>query len=82
MTRAEEIAANLQAVRHRVADGLAAAGRSPDSVRLLAVSKTVVPEDIVAALAAGQQGSEAVREELIADERKRAEGDPVEAAVA
>ena len=55
MTRAEEIAANLQAVRHRVAAGLAAVGRSADSVRLLAVSKTVVPEDIVAALAAGQQ---------------------------
>jgi pyridoxal phosphate enzyme (YggS family) len=55
MNRAEEIAANLQAVRVRVAAGVTAAGRSPDSVRLLAVSKTVVPEDIVAALVAGQQ---------------------------
>jgi pyridoxal phosphate enzyme (YggS family) len=55
MTRAEEIAANLQAVRRRVAAGLSAVGRATDSVRLLAVSKTVVPEDIVAALAAGQQ---------------------------
>jgi hypothetical protein len=55
MSRAEEIAANLRAVRHRVAAGMVAAGRLPESVRLLAVSKTVVPEDIVAALAAGQQ---------------------------
>jgi pyridoxal phosphate enzyme (YggS family) len=55
MSRAEEIAANLRAVRHRVAARMVAAGRLPESVRLLAVSKTVVPEDIVAALAAGQQ---------------------------
>jgi len=55
MTRGDEIAANLQAVRHRVAAGVAAAARPPESVRLLAVSKTVVPEDIVAALAAGHQ---------------------------
>ena len=55
MTRAEAIAANLQAVQRRVAARLSTAGRLADSVRLLAVSKTVVPEDIVAALAAGQQ---------------------------
>lgn len=55
MTRAEEVATNLDAVKARVAAGLAAVGRSPDSVRVLAVSKTVLPEDVVAALAAGQQ---------------------------
>jgi pyridoxal phosphate enzyme (YggS family) len=54
MTRAEEIAANLQSVRERMAAAMTAAGRSENSVRLLAVSKTVAPEDIVHALAAGQ----------------------------
>lgn len=34
------IAANLQAVRQRIAAASAAAGRAPDTVRLLAVSKT------------------------------------------
>jgi pyridoxal phosphate enzyme (YggS family) len=54
MTRADEIAANLRSVRERMRAALAAAGRAEDSVRLLAVSKTVAPEDIVHALTAGQ----------------------------
>jgi pyridoxal phosphate enzyme (YggS family) len=54
MTRADEIAANLVRVRQRVQAALAAAKRPEGSVKLLAVSKTVAPEDIVAALAAGQ----------------------------
>jgi hypothetical protein len=41
-------------VRERVQAALAAAKRPESGVTLLAVSKTVVPEDIVAALAAGQ----------------------------
>lgn len=53
MTRAEEIATNLQEVRRRVDVAMARAGRTTGSVRLLAVSKTVSPEDIVAALVAG-----------------------------
>jgi PLP dependent protein len=54
VNRAEQIAANLAAVHARMDAALRASGRAPDSVRLLAVSKTVAPEDIVAALAAGQ----------------------------
>lgn len=54
MTRAEEIAANLAKVRERVDTALIAAKRSSAGMCLLAVSKTVPPEDVVAALAAGQ----------------------------
>lgn len=54
MSRAERIAANLQAVRERLARALALSGRASDSVTLLAVSKTEPPEDVAAALAAGQ----------------------------
>ena len=49
------IAANLQAVRDRIARAALAARRSPDAVALLAVSKTVPVERIVEAHAAGQQ---------------------------
>ncbi|MFZ2269379.1 MAG: YggS family pyridoxal phosphate-dependent enzyme [Azonexus sp.] len=49
------IATNLQAVRARIADAAIAAGRSPETVHLLAVSKTKPLSDIQAAAAAGQQ---------------------------
>jgi pyridoxal phosphate enzyme (YggS family) len=52
--RAEQIATNLREVHARADAALQRAGRNADSLCLLAVSKTVVPEDIVAALAAGQ----------------------------
>lgn len=55
MNRAKQIAANLRDVRRRMDAAIAVVGHAPDSVRLLAVSKTVAPEDIVAALAAGQR---------------------------
>jgi pyridoxal phosphate enzyme (YggS family) len=54
VTRAEDIAANLFAVNERVDMALIAACRSSLTLRLLAVSKTVVPEDIAAALSSGQ----------------------------
>jgi hypothetical protein len=54
VTRADEIAANLGRVRQRVRAALVAARRPEGSVQLLAVSKTVAPDDIVSALAAGQ----------------------------
>jgi pyridoxal phosphate enzyme (YggS family) len=54
VTRAEQIAANLREVRARVDAALLKAGRSADSLCLLAVSKTVAPEDIAVALVAGQ----------------------------
>ncbi|MEO8212849.1 MAG: YggS family pyridoxal phosphate enzyme [Myxococcales bacterium] len=55
MTRAAQIASALREVRDRIADAAARAGRSADSVRLIAVSKKMPPEDVAAALAAGQE---------------------------
>jgi len=54
VTSAEQIAANLREVNERVNAALLASHRSSETLRLLAVSKTVAPEDIVAALAVGQ----------------------------
>ncbi len=53
--RAPSVAANLAAVRERIASAAQAAGRPPAEVRLVAVSKTRPPEAIAAALAAGQR---------------------------
>jgi PLP dependent protein len=55
VTRAEEIAAKLARVLGRMAAALAAAGRAPETVRLLAVSKTVPAADIAVALRLGQR---------------------------
>jgi pyridoxal phosphate enzyme (YggS family) len=52
--RAEEIAANLAAVRARIAAAARAAGRDPGEVTLVAVSKTHGAGAVEAALAAGQ----------------------------
>ena len=49
------IAANLQDVRERLGAGCRAAGRSPDEVQLLAVSKAFGPEAVAQAFAAGQR---------------------------
>ncbi len=49
-----EVTRNLEIVRTRVAQAARAAGRGPDAVRLLAVSKTKPVEEIAAAMAAGQ----------------------------
>jgi pyridoxal phosphate enzyme (YggS family) len=51
----ETIAANLTAVRERIAEAAAASGRTPESVRLIAVSKTFPAESVRAAIAAGQR---------------------------
>jgi pyridoxal phosphate enzyme (YggS family) len=48
------IAGNLAAVRARIAEAARAAGRDPDSVALIAVSKTHPAEAVEQALAAGQ----------------------------
>jgi hypothetical protein len=48
------IASNLQAVRARIADAAKAAGRSPESVSLLAVSKTWPLASVLEAFDAGQ----------------------------
>ncbi|HEX6733395.1 MAG TPA: YggS family pyridoxal phosphate-dependent enzyme [Azonexus sp.] len=49
------IVGNLQAVLARIADACGVAGRSPESVRLLAVSKTWPADCVRAAAAAGQR---------------------------
>lgn len=49
-----DIPFNLAAVNARIAAACKAAGRRPDSVRLLAVSKTRPARDVEAAFAAGQ----------------------------
>ena len=48
------IAARLQAVRSRIDAAARSAGRSPDEVQLVAVSKTFAPAAIAQALTAGQ----------------------------
>ena len=53
MSRAEEIAANLEKVRERIAKAAARAGRDPASVTLVAVGKTKPLEDLLHAYAAG-----------------------------
>lgn len=48
------IAANLASIRRRMAEAADAAGRTPDSITLVAVAKTFDAEAVRAALAAGQ----------------------------
>jgi pyridoxal phosphate enzyme (YggS family) len=47
------IAENVNAIRERIAQAAARVGRDPDSITLMAVSKTVEPERIQEAYAAG-----------------------------
>lgn len=49
------IAANLERVRAGLAEAARRAGRRPEEVRLIAVSKTQPPEAVAAAVAAGQR---------------------------
>ena len=62
----DHIAANLAAIRQRIAAAAAAAGRDPASVRLLAVSKTFGAHAVRAAFEAGQRdfGENKVQEAL------------------
>ena len=62
----EAIAANLAAIRGRIAAAARAAGRSPDAVTLVAVSKMHPADAVRAALAAGQRifGENRVHEAL------------------
>ena len=53
MLSPEEIRANVAAVRERIAAAGARAGRQPDEVTLVAVSKTFPAEAVEAAIAAG-----------------------------
>lgn len=60
------LAHSLAAVKARIAEAARAAQRSPDSIRLLAVSKTFPADDVRAAFAAGQRafGENYVQEAL------------------
>lgn len=49
------IITNWQAVQGRITDAAKRAGRAPEAVRLLAVSKTCPPEAVIEAARAGQQ---------------------------
>jgi pyridoxal phosphate enzyme (YggS family) len=64
-----DIAARLQAVRERIRIAAAAAGRYPEEVRLIAVSKTASCADIQHAIDAGQHvfGESTVQEVLTKD---------------
>jgi hypothetical protein len=50
----DPIAENLRRVRERIADAAIAAGRKPEAITLVAVSKTKPMEAVASALAAGQ----------------------------
>src|SRR5215207_8030965 len=62
----EHIPERLAQIRERIADAAGRAGRSPDSVRLIAVSKTHPIEAVRAAADAGQRdfGENKVQEAL------------------
>ena len=66
MNPALAIAGNLAAVRQRIDAAAVAAGRSPATIRLLAVSKTFSAEHVRAAYSAGQRdfGENKVQEAL------------------
>lgn len=55
MADADDVAGNLERVRAAIARAERDAGRAPGSVMLVAVSKTVPPDRLEAALAAGQR---------------------------
>jgi pyridoxal phosphate enzyme (YggS family) len=55
MTRATQIAEALRVVGQQIANAETTARRAPGSVRLVAVSKRMPPDDVRAALAAGQR---------------------------
>ena len=55
MTEIQDIAANLAAVKGRIADAANSVGRDPGAVSLVAVSKTKPVEVIQAAIAAGHR---------------------------
>jgi PLP dependent protein len=76
VTRAEEIAGNLARVRERIDAAARAAGRPPESIRLLAVSKKMSADDVRAALAAGQRAFGENYAQELRDKSALLEGDP------
>jgi PLP dependent protein len=62
-----KIERHIEAIRHRIADAAHAAGRAPDDIRLVAVSKTRSADEIRAAHAAGVRdfGENYLKEALV-----------------
>jgi len=72
----DQVEKNLIDIRNSIADAARACGRSPDAVRLIAVSKTHPPEAVASAVAAGQRefGESTVQEALTKISRFRDRG--------
>jgi hypothetical protein len=70
----ERILANLREVRDRIADAARRSGRTPDAVRLVAVTKAVPAETIRLLLAAGQQDIGENRAQQIRDRARELAG--------
>jgi len=73
----ERILANLGEVRDRIADAARRSGRTPDAVRLVAVTKTVPAETIRILLAAGQEDIGENRAQQLRDRAAELSGAPV-----
>lgn len=73
-----DVAARLAAVRARLLAAAVAAGRDPATVRLLAASKTRPPEEVRAALAAGQTLFGENRAQELRDKHDALLGEPLE----
>ncbi|HEX2659985.1 MAG TPA: YggS family pyridoxal phosphate-dependent enzyme [Polyangia bacterium] len=76
MTRDQEIADRLGAVRQQLAEAAARAGRAPDAVRLVAVSKKMTADDVRAALAVGQRDFGENYAQELRDKRAALAGEP------
>ena len=76
MTRAQQIADRLAGVRERIARAAQAAGRAPEAVRLIAVSKKMPAEDVRAAMAAGQRAFGENYGQELRDKRASLAGEP------
>ncbi len=74
---AERILANLGEVRDRIADAARRSGRTPDAVRLVAVTKTVPVETIRILLEAGQRDLGENRAQQLRDRAAELQGAPV-----
>jgi hypothetical protein len=70
---AARILSNLAEVKERIADAAARAGRDPQSVRLVAVTKTVPTDAIRTLLAAGQMDIGENRAQQLRDRSRRLE---------
>ncbi len=56
MSREEEVRANLDGVRQRIVSACVAAGRAPESVTLIVVTKNFPASDVRIARRTGSQG--------------------------